>query len=564
MNIFKKSSLRNALSYFTQKEWQIFTYFFVILIFSVFAILFKLNNKFLISVPISGGTLKEGIIGTPRFVNPVLATSDADKDLTKLIFSGLMKKDEFGNMIPDLADTSTISPDGLNYTFVLKDNLFFHDGSKVTSKDVLYTIHQIQNSDSPEKINWEGITVNTPDDKTIVFTLKKPYASFLENTSIGILPSHLWAGIALGEFSYSSLNTSSIGSGPFKIKKVINDASGLPKTYELVPFKNYYLEKANISKLILNFYSNDKDLINAYEGGDVDQINSISPTMAKGLEKSGSTVTQIPLSRVFGLYFNPNQSKIFTDKSVIKAFEKAINKQEIIDTVLLGYGNQINSPIPVVLTESIPTNAHNIDEAISILTKAGWKKGSDGIFTKSIDKKTSMKLEFSISTGNAPELSVASKMIKDDLEKIGARVDVKIFEPGTLNQDIIKNRNFDALFFGQIINHESDLYAFWHSSQRKDPGLNIASYTNPDVDKLLEQSLVTLEKSARINKYQAIDKILQNDSNAIFVYSPSFIYITKDTLQSPKLSFITNAEDRFTSANKWFTQTEKVWKIFTK
>lgn len=564
MSIFKKNTLRAAFSYFTKNEWKVFTLLFAILIASFSIILFKLNNQFLVSVPIDGGTLTEGIVGTPRFVNPVLANSDADKDLTKLIFSGLTKRDNTGKIVPDLAESFTISPDGLNYTFVLKNDLYFHDGSILTSKDVLYTIHQIQNTDSPLRINWEGVTIEAIDERTVLFNLKKSYASFIENTTVGILPSYLWAGITESEFGYSSLNTKAVGSGPFQIKKVINDASGLPKTYELKPNKNYASGTARISKLILNFYSNNKDLITAYKKGDVDQISAVSPVFAQDLERSGSIVAQIPLTRVFGLYFNPNQSQIFTDKNVIKAFEKAINKKEILEKVLLGYGKEIDSGIPQNLTGSEIQTTYNPSEAIAILTKDGWVKGEDGIMVKSKDKKTSLKLSFSITTGDAPELSVAAKMIKEDLEKIGASVDVKIYETGTLNQEIIKNRNYDAIFFGQIINRESDLYAFWHSSQRKDPGLNIASYTNPDVDKLLEASLVSTDDTIRSDKFKSIDKIMRSDSNAIFIYSPNFIYITKKSLTMPMQSYITSSYDRFSSINEWYTRTDKVWKIFTK
>src|SRR6185369_17927164 len=116
-------------------------------------------------------------------------------------------------------------------------------------------------------------------------------------------------------------------------------------------------------------------------------------------------------------------------------------------------------------------------------------------------KKDVRKLQFSISTGNAPELAKTAELIKDDLAAVGIKVDIKTFETGNLNQNVIRPRKYDALLFGEIINNESDLFAFWHSSQRKDPGLNVAMYTNAKVDKILEDAFVTADEETRVKKY---------------------------------------------------------------
>jgi peptide/nickel transport system substrate-binding protein len=184
--------------------------------------------------------------------------------------------------------------------------------------------------------------------------------------------------------------------------------------------------------------------------------------------------------------------------------------------------------------------------------------------TDKTKKKTTIPLEFSISTGNAPELAKTAELIKEDLAVVGIQVDIKTFDVGNLNQSVIRPRNYDALLFGEIIDHESDLFAFWHSSQRKDPGLNVAMYTNASVDKLLEDAAVTVDNQTRINKYAQFQTDIEKDLPAVFLYSPNFIYVVSPEVKGLSVDNIINPSDRFANVYSWYTQTENVWKIFSK
>ncbi|MCX6747780.1 MAG: ABC transporter substrate-binding protein [Candidatus Nomurabacteria bacterium] len=187
-NLKLPTKIKQALAHFTKTEWYIFLGLLVILLVSTLGILQNINKSFMVEVPMAGGSINEGIVGTPRFINPVLASSDADKDLVSLVYGGLMRKDKNGNLIPDLAEKVDISKDGLTYTFTLKDEIFFHDNTPVTADDVLFTISKIKDEvlKSPLKANWDGVSVEKIDLKTIKFTLKQPYTSFLENVILGI------------------------------------------------------------------------------------------------------------------------------------------------------------------------------------------------------------------------------------------------------------------------------------------------------------------------------------------------------------------------------------------
>jgi peptide/nickel transport system substrate-binding protein len=202
------------------------------------------------------------------------------------------------------------------------------------------------------------------------------------------------------------------------------------------------------------------------------------------------------------------------------------------------------------------------------LTKDGWTKGSNGFLQKTTvgknKKKTVTTLEFSISTGNAPELAATAELIKEDLVPVGIDVDVETFDVGDLNQNVIRPRNYDALLFGEIIDHESDLFAFWHSSQRKDPGLNVAMYTNAKVDKLLETASTDINDQSRIKEYTQIETDIEQDMPAIFLYNPSFIYVVSPNVKGLSLDNIISPSDRFANVYSWYTETENVWEIFAK
>jgi peptide/nickel transport system substrate-binding protein len=591
-HIYKKKELLYALSSFSKKQFLIFVAIVAVAFISLIILIAKINSMFLVDVPISGGALTEGIIGVPTLVNPIIAISDADKDLTSLVYSGLMRKTPEGEFIPDIAESFSQSSDGLNYTFTIRKNAKFHDGSKVTTEDVIFTIEKLKDPlvKSPRKNGWDGVTVTKIDDYNVSFTLSQSYISFLDNTTIGILPSTLWKDVDANKFNLSPLNTKAIGSGPYKIKSVVKNSDGTSSKFVLERFNGFTLGKPRIKYLNIISYANEKDLVKALTSHLIDQAGGISPENTLSVKETNYLIRTSTLPRIFGIFFNSNNNKIFTDSAVIKAFDLAIDRQDIVDKVLGGYGSIVHNPIPEKIVkddkpEKIFSNT-TIDEANLILEKAGWIKGLDGIrtkggiTTKTVTKKVkgktitqtvavksttpSIRLSFSLMTGDTPELRQTTELIKEQLAKLGVEVDIsKVYEIGQLNQ-LIKARNYEALFFGQIINHESDLYSFWHSSQRVDPGLNIAMYNNKKVDNLLESIQKTLGADDRINKYEDLMKEFDNNIPAILIYSPKYLYSTSSHLNNVTLDYITIPSDRFSSVYTWSIDTDKVWKIFTK
>jgi len=544
-------------------------FYILVIIFSISSVLLykMVNENFLVEIPMKGGSLTEGVIGSPRFINPVLATSKADKDLSILIYSGLLKSTPQGGLTPNLAKSYEISEDGYVYTFKLKDDLKFHDGEKITTEDIEFTINTTQNDiiKSPKRANWDGVEIKRLNDEEIQFILPQPYSPFLENLTLGILPKHIWGEISPEQFAFSQFNITPIGSGPYKIKKVKRNSSGILESYYLEAFKNYSLNVPYISELIIKFYSNEKALINTYNKNNVENINSISPDNIKDLELGkDSEILSTPLPRIFGVFFNQNENAVFTNKEVRVALNRAINKKQIINEILQGYGIDIDSPVPANSIFYVPNydeQDKGMESAKNILEENGWSLNEDNILEKTVKKKTSL-LSFSISTANTPELKAVAELLKLKWEELGAEVQLKIYEIGDLNQNVIRPRQYDSILFGEVTGQSMDLFAFWHSSQRNDPGLNISMYTNIDVDNLLEEIKVTNDTSEQKIKFKNFQKEIYADIPAVFLYSPYFVYISSNKIKNNLIDYITIPSERFLDINNWYIKTDKVWKIF--
>ena len=564
------AKITKVIKAFSLTEKTIFSIFTVIFIISSLSLLYQVNKLFLVEVPDYGGSLTEGIIGSPRFINPILSSSDIDKDLSSLIYSGLLKINAKGELIPDVAESYTISNDGLVYTFRLKDDVSFHDGVKLSADDIIFTIEKAQDPElkSPRETNWSGVKVEKIDEKTISFTLRQAYSPFIQNLTLGILPKHIWKTASIEEFPFSQFNTKPIGTGPFKIDSITYTSSGLPSEYHLVSFDKYSLGRPYITNLTIKSFQKEKDIIEALKNQEIESVHSISPKVLSDLKIANDEVILSPLPRIFGVFFNQNVAPVFINKEVRVALDIATDKKMIVNNILSGFGQIIDGPVPLkniagTNTEEAGTETNRTERAKALLVKNGWKQDAGGIFEKK-DKKGTTRLSFSISTGDATELRETAYLLQNQWQQIGAEVEVKIFGIGDLNQNIIKPRKYDSLLFGEIVGRNLDLYPFWHSSQRNTPGLNIALYTNIKADKLLENIRKTTDPEQQETYLNSFNKEIANDMPAVFTYSPYFIYIIPKKVQNVTLGTLTSPSERFSNVSEWYIETNNVWKIFVK
>ncbi|NBD73514.1 hypothetical protein GVX82_00525 [Patescibacteria group bacterium] len=516
-------------------------------------------------VPARGGGFTEALIGTPRFVNPVLALSFADHDLVALVHEGLLTPTPDG-LAPALAESYEISDDGLTYTFTLRENARFHDGEPVTSADVEHTILRIQDPSikSPLFANWEGVIVETPDQRTVRFTLPEPYAPFLENATVGILPEHLWGDVAADEFPFSELNSHPVGAGPYRIDEIRRDESSIPRSYTLRAFDDYTLGEPFLTSLTFTLERSEEDALAAVQDGSVDAFARATPAVLRSHDLDHEPIETTPLPRIFGVFLNANRAELFADTAVREALSHAVNRPALIESALGGFGTPVYGPLPA---NTLPEEATEDDQtfdpdaAAKALADAGWKRGEDGVWVFESEERVE-RLAFTLSTAGTPELRRAADALAADWRALGAEVTVESYDDTELTQSIIRPRRFDALLFGTVLGRELDLYAFWHSSQRNDPGLNIAQYTNVTADAALERARAATSADERLDELATFAHEVRLEQPAVFLYAPDLIYLAPADIENLSILGAASPRERFMTIHTWYQHTRPSWDIW--
>lgn len=571
-NLWRLSTYSNLLLTFSPAERLALYILAALMSIGAFGLLLTLNQSLSVYIPSDGGSLTEGLIGPARFINPVLATSGADHDITALVFSGLTRTLPDGSIVPDLAESYVVSDDGSTYTFTLRSDAKFHDGSTVTSADVLFTVKLAQNPEikSPIRADWEGVSVSAPDDRTVIFELPHAYAPFIENTSLGILPVHLWQSTAAEDFPFNTLNTHPIGSGPYALKEVDEDATGAATTFILEPFKSFSLGKAHIKRITFHIFQNEDRLIEAFQDGDIDAMAGISPKRLADISLDDAVIVRSTLPRVFGVFFNQGRSPALSDDAARRALSAAIDKARLIDVVLDGYGAPLSGPLPPknarmsltseAASSSRPTayTVESIADAKRILSSGGWTfDEAAGVWTKG-----GTQLTFALSTADTPQLTTTANAVAAAWQQVGIKVTVQVYSLAELNTSVIRPRAYDAILFGEAVGRQPDLYAFWHSTQRNDPGLNVALYANAKADTLLSQARATTRQEDREKLYTEFAELIDRDQPAVFLYAPDFLYVTPRKISGIHIGTLTSPAERFSGVYRWYTDTESVWEVF--
>jgi peptide/nickel transport system substrate-binding protein len=514
-------------------------------------------------IPIEGGDYSEGIIGQPMYINPVLAAgNEADSDVAQLVYSGLFKHGSNGEIVPDLAESYEISKDGLTYTVNLKKDVKWHDGESFSLDDVIFTIQAIQDPafKSPLRQNWQGVGMEQVDDQTIRFTLPAPYAYFLNNLTIGIIPKHVWETVAPTNFSLAEYNLRPIGTGPYQVSDFEKDSGGMILSLKLLANPDYYTQKPFVSTITFQFYPDEDSMIEDYNNKKIFGISSVSPGKMGDIKSTRSTnIISTSLPRYFAVFFNQQKSKPLADKEVRKALSMAVNRQEMVDKIFGGQGKEIFSAIPsgnFGATDDLKKYEFDSAKAEKTLDDAGWKKGDDGFRAKS-----GQPLEFTLVTTDWPQLVDTANILKSEWEAIGVKVEIDSESVGDIQQNFTRPREYEALLFGQSWpTAEPDLYSFWHSSQTKDPGRNLALYSNADVDKILTSLREESDQGKRLELYKKFQQSVADDVPAIFLFSPNFIYVVNKKVQGIEISSLVSSEERFQGVANWYMKTKRIRK----
>lgn len=640
----------------TKKERAALLIFSALFFGSAFFLTMSFYLKNTETKPDFGGDYAEGLLGSPRFINPIYsAINDTDRDLVELIFSGLLKYDGNGQILPDLAECN-VEEEGTLYKCYLKENVLWHDGKKVTADDVLFTIKTIQNPDykSPLRANWLGVELEKISDREIHFKLKKPYGAFLERLIIKILPEHIWQNISPQNFPLATYNLQPVGSGPYQFKKIKQTESGSIAYLELQRFENYFGKKPYLTRLNFHFFETEDALIKSANKRELKGFSIGSFKNYDSIQKNGFNEYLLPLPRYFAAFLNPDKSKFLAVLEIRQAINYGIDKEEIVKSALRGKGEVAESPImPEIYGFEPPSKIYefNPQKAKELLAKSGFSPDENGIMAKVIKKEPAFqfksdllersrgkeveelqkcllrepgvypggevtglfgpktkaavilfqekyakdilepwgfekgtglvskstrgklnelcggiakeeteRLSFSLTTAEDPTLKEVAEQLKNQLKKVGIEIKIETYPVSQLEQNFIKPRNYEILLFGEVLGAIPDPYPFWHSSQKKDPGLNLSKYEDKTADKLLEEARISSDPSDRAEKYQEFQDVLIGDSPGVFLYSSDYVYFVSGEIKGIEAKMIVDPSKRFASIENWHLKTKRDWK----
>ncbi len=550
-------------------------------IIAVAALLFgaKMWNEHMMPAPASGGDYVEASVGVPHYVNPILASNnDADQDLMKLVFSGLMKTTAKGELAPDLAESYTVSDDGKTYTFKLHGGVLWHDGSPFTAKDVTGTIAIIKDPGfkSPLNSQFKNVTVSSVDDQTVTFTLSEPFAPFLSMLTVGIVPEHLWQSIKPENAARAELNLKPVGTGPFKFKSFAKDKQGAILSYTLARNDNYYDDVAYLSSITFKYFQDFGSAHDALTDRRVDGMSFLPLEYRDAAQKQRNIrLTTLRLPQYTGVFFNQNKNAALKSKAVRQALASAIDRQSILKDALSDNGVMVWSPILAGFVGFNPdVKKYPFDAAAAgvQLDGEGWKVDpTDGIRkkttyeTKTVKKKTAKTavqtpLSVTLTTVEAKENMAVADIIKRNWDALGVQTTLNIVSGSKIQKDVIRPREYEALLYGEIIGADPDPYPFWHSSQNDASGLNLAVYSNRRVDEILEKARGSADTGEREKMYREFQDILAEEVPAILLYSPTYTYAVGRKLQGVEAGTIFMPSDRFDDVTSWYVNTKRVWK----
>lgn len=400
------------------------------LVFFLFVLLFVVSYGFLLNsfyfklTDVSadwGGEIKEGVAGQPRFINPIyLSDNDPDRDLVEVLFSGLVKYDQQGKIVKDLAEDFEIINQAKDYYFKLKDNLLWHDREELTTDDIVFTLELVQSPQykSPLRIEWLGVNVERLNRQEIVFHLQKPYRSFLETIAhLKILPKHIFQDVAPENFPWILTSEEYlIGSGPFQIEQIAKDKSGSIEKIILKRNEQFHHEPAYLKRISFLFFQDAEAVLKAGRAGAIDNFSSADPKYLKVLEKTGFNLEKIALPRYFALFFNLRGSQALT-KEIRQAIEYSIDKNEILDKVFLNQGAVVNSPLLddyYQLVEPLSTAEFDPEKAEQIFAQQGFLKNPEtGLMEKPGQAPVSFTKELKQSSQNSEVTALQECLARD-------------------------------------------------------------------------------------------------------------------------------------------------------
>jgi peptide/nickel transport system substrate-binding protein len=538
-------------------RWQVLLALAGVLILTTLLGYTALNTETVL-VPARGGVFREGVAGSPKYINPLRCdVTEVDADLCALLYRGLTRIDTDGRIVPDLAETWTISEDGLNYDFRLREGLFWDDGLPLTVDDVIYTVGILQDPSvfSLPALSslWQAVQVSRIDDRTVRFTLSEVFSPFLEYTAMGLLPRHIYETQPAADVVSQRTNTP-IGNGPLKVAEATADH------IRLIPNPYFSGRTPYLDALELRFYPDHPSVFPAFEAGELEGVSRIPPeTMdaASASEEMQIFSSALPSYLNITLNLNSPNAPFFEEREVRHALLYAIDRERLVTEVARGQGIVAHSPVLPenwAYLDTIRRYDYNPEQARALLDAAGWVD-SDG---DGIRDKDGRQFEFVLHTSDDPTRVALINQIAQDWAAVGIRaVPTPVSFAGLVN-DLLGPRRFEAVLIGWENPGDPDPYPLWHSTQSQGAGQNYGGWNNEDADLLMEQARAELNESNRRQLYGELQQIFAEEVPSLLLYYPVYSYGVSSRVSNVQVGALNSPAQRFAGLADWYMTTQRV------
>lgn len=505
-----------------------------------------------------GGVYTEGVFGAIDTMNPLFATTPAERSASRLLFANLLTYDENNDLVGELAQSWGADESGKVYTLRLKDGVKWQDGVPVTADDALFTFNLIKNADtrSPLYASWRNIGVEKVDNLTIKFTLPVSYAAFTSSLVMGILPYHALKDIHPSQMRTDGYNRApKVANGAFQFQDLTSvDIDRSHYLVRMTANPSFVMGKPKLTGFQLHAYKDSEDMPQAFASQEVAGLNNIGINQIGSLGNA-QNYTRIDAPLYNGVYaFLRTDAPFFGDVRVRQALQSATSQ----DSILKLFGNHVEAlrgpllPGQIGYREDVSQPAQNIEKAKQLLDSAGWQARPDGK-----REKNGEPLKIRVVTVNSGNYPAVAEEVMRQWGQIGVEFDSLVVKAEDVQQNIIIPRAYDVLIYEIAIGRDPDVFAYWHSSQANTVGLNLSNYKSPKVDDELDSARTRLDVTLREAKYRLFVQQWINEVPAIALYRPALTYVQNKNVVTFKARPLVDSTDRYFNVRSWAAENEQ-------
>jgi len=515
--------------------------------------------------PEQGGVYTEGLVGSLGRLNPLLDWNNtADRDVNRLLFSGLVKFDERGLPHADLADSWGVSQDGTIYNFTIRPNAVWHDGTPVTSDDVIFTIEMMKSAGSlyPQDIKdlWGRVEVTRLNEKNLKFTLPEPYVPFMDYLTFGVVPKHLLESIPTEQLASAEFNIKPIGTGPYKFDQLIVE-NGQIIGVVLTISSNYYSASPYIEQVVFRYYPTSAAAFEAYQQGDVFAVGQITPdVLSAALQEPNLLFYSSRLPQMGFVLFNLTNPELpfMQDQNFRHALMQGLNRPAIINSILQGQAVIADSPIlpnSWAYFDGIEKFEYDPDAAITLLKGEGYIIPAGG---GDVRAKDGIPLAFTMVHPDDAIHTQIAKAIQTQWARIGVRIDLQPQPYDQLVLTTLASRSFQAALVDLNLSRtpDPDPYPFWHQAEAVG-GQNYSGWDNRAASEYLEQARVTADYSLRAKLYRNFQVVFAKELPALPLYVPVYSYGVDAQVQGVQVGPLYEPSDRLNTITSWYLLTRR-------